>query len=388
MSIDLETAGRGAPVSGQLKWLEFRRSDDDGTSSGSATFDSRAVDGGPRLSRYPLRTQRVLLLAWIVLTDALALGAAFRVAFWIRFDLQITVAPEVVAHVDSYFTLAALLTLLWLLVFVLFRLYDLHPRSGGPVETARAFNACSMAAMLVVVATFLFPAFVVSRMWLIAAWGLSFLFVAASRFVNRRLVRAVRRRGFLLAPAVIVGTNEEAASLAAFLRDWQGSGVRAVGFVSAGTADVTTAAGLPVLGAIADIALIVRLHRIEEVVVAITSVSRDVLLRLCEDVDALPVELRLSSGLYELLTTRVSVRTVGTVPLLSLQKHRLSRSESAVKALFERTLALAGLLLLWPALAVVALAIKLDSAGPIVYRRRVLGAGADSSTHSSSGRWP
>ena len=374
MSTDPGVTGHRAHLPGQLEWLELR-----GPDGGRATADkrpraARATARHPQLCRYPLRSQRIFLLAWMVLTDAAALWAAFSLAYWVRFHLQITVAPEVVASSDMYVALSALLTTLWLLVFVPFNLYDSHTRSGGTVESARTFNACSMAAMLVVVATFLFPTFVVSRMWLISVWGFSFLFVAGNRFVTRRLVYAFRRRGYLLAPAVIVGMNEEAASLAAFLRDWQFSGVRALGFVSTEARDVRGARGLPILGSIGDIAGIVRQHGIEDVIVAITSVSREELLRLCEDLDALPVELRLSSGLYEMLTTRVTVRTLGTVPLMSLQKSRLDRREAAVKALLDKSLVVLGLVLLWPVMLAVALAIKLDSKGPVIYRRRVLGA--------------
>jgi exopolysaccharide biosynthesis polyprenyl glycosylphosphotransferase len=324
--------------------------------------------------RYSLKTQRIMLLVWLLLSDAASLAAAFRLAYWIRFDLQITVAPEVVGSIDAYFSLTAAFIALWLTHFAFARLYDTQARAGGTAESARALRACTMAVMLVVVATFLYPTFTISRMWVISVWILSFLFVSVNRFVARRLVRALRRRGYLLAPAVIVGTNEEAVNLAAFLRDWQASGVRAVGLVATTDDAKPVGAGLEVLGSISDIAGIVREHGIEDVIVAITSTSREQLLRLCEDVDMLPVQLRLSSGLYEMLTTRVSVRTIGTVPLMSLQKNRLSRKESLAKVLLDTTLAGIGLFLLLPLLAAVAIAIKLDSDGPVIHRRRVLGA--------------
>jgi exopolysaccharide biosynthesis polyprenyl glycosylphosphotransferase len=104
-------------------------------------------------------------------------------------------------------------------------------------------------------------------------------------------------------------------------------------------------------------------------------VRREELLRLCEEIDSLPVQLRLSSGLYELLTTRVSVQTLGTVPLMSLQKNRLDRWELLVKTLLDTVLSLSGLIVLSPFLLAVAAAIRLDSPGPIFHRRRVLGVG-------------
>jgi len=373
MSTDLGAVGQGAHLPWTLDWSERRGADAAVAEGSPRARHAGEAAAGTQVCRYSLRSQRLVLLAWLLLSDAASLATAFRLAYWIRFDLQITVAPEVVGSIDTYFSLAAALIALWLTLFAFARLYDTQARSGGTAESARALRACTMAVMLVVVATFLYPPFIVSRMWVISVWILSFLSVSVNRFLARRVVRALRRRGYLLAPAVIVGTNEEAANLAAFLRDWQASGVRAVGFVA--TADGgKPGGGLPVLGSVSDIAGIVREHGIEDVIVAITSASREQLLRLCEDVDELPVQLRLSSGLYEMLTTRVSVRTIGTVPLMSLQKNRLNRKEALAKALLDKSLAGAGLLLLLPVLAAVAIAIKLDSRGPVIHRRRVLGS--------------
>ena len=166
-------------------------------------------------------------------TDAVALGLAFRLAYWVRFEWQFTVAPEVVASQGTYDVLTALLIALWLVVFALFDSVRAAVEVGGSLESARTLNACTIATMLVIVATFLVPDFVISRVWLISVWLASFFLVAANRFVARRLVLPLRRRGYLLTPAVIVGTNEEAVNLSAFLVDWQSSGVWTVGFIHA-----------------------------------------------------------------------------------------------------------------------------------------------------------
>lgn len=341
--------------------------------AGRVVFESPAVPY-PRASRQSLATQRLALTISLAVADALAVGLALRVAYWVRFGLQITVAPEVLPNIRDYQGLAALLIPLWLAVFALFNLYDPRTKLGGLVESSRTFNACSVATMLVIVATFVFPQFVISRMWLVSVWLLSFVFVASERFVARRIVYGLRRHGYLLSPAVIVGTNQEAASLATFLADSQSSGVRTIGFVSAnGATDSVGGTGLPRLGSLPDIGAIVVAHGVEDVIVAITAVSREELLGLCEDVDALPVHLRLSSGLYELLTTRVNVHTLGTVPLLTLQKSRLNREEVVVKTFLDMSLAVLGLLALWPLLLAIALWVKLDSRGPVIHRRQVLG---------------
>jgi exopolysaccharide biosynthesis polyprenyl glycosylphosphotransferase len=324
----------------------------------------------PRLS---LATQRVILTAALLCADALAVWCAFRAAFWIRFDLQITVAADVVPQVSAYENLAVLLVPIWILLFVLHDLYDPYAKLGGIQESSKTFNACTTATMFVVLGTFVFPQFVISRVWVVSAWLLSFLFVASLRFAARRVVYALRRAGYLLSPAVIVGTNKEAVSLAGFLRDRHASGVQLLGYLSTSLDTNPSDVAGQVLGSAGDVQAIVRAHGVEDLIVAITALTHADLLRLCELVEPLPVQLRLSSGLYELLTTRVEVRTLGTVPLMSLQKIRLDRREAIVKGLLDVSLAALGLVLLSPVLLAITAWIKLDSRGPVLHRRRVLG---------------
>jgi exopolysaccharide biosynthesis polyprenyl glycosylphosphotransferase len=329
----------------------------------------------PPVPSIPLAVQSRLVRAWLMLSDGVVLLAAFRIAYWVRFDLRITIAPEVVPEPTFYLTLAAGLPLLWMAVFFAFNLYDAQKKIGGLEETARTFNACTTAAMLVIVATFLRPDFVVSRMWLVSAWLLSFVAVASNRFLVRRMVASLRQRGFLLRPAVMVGMNEESVSLAASLNDWRSSGVRLVGVLaSSSRAHRHEIPGVPLLGTSRDAAAVVTRHGIEDVVVAITAVEREELLLICEDLNLLPrVSLRLSSGLYELLTTRVTVQHFGTLPLLRLDKIRLTPGETFLKTMVEYPLAALLVILLSPVLLAIAGLIKLDSPGPVFHRRRVLG---------------
>jgi exopolysaccharide biosynthesis polyprenyl glycosylphosphotransferase len=340
---------------------------------GSNTSTSDALPR-PAVPALALVHQEALLRGSLVLTDVLVLMAAFWIAYWVRFDLGVTLAPDVVPDPTLYPALAAVLVPAWLALEAAWGLFDVRQRLSGVEESSRIFSVCSVAAMLVVVATFVWPPFVVSRLWLLSAWSSASVGLSANRFVARRLVYAVRRRGALLSPAVLVGTNEEAAALAAYLGDWRSSGVRIEGVVrgSAGTPD--SLPGLRTLGSIDELTDALDSVPVQEVLVAVTAVGREDLMRLSEVLDAYPhVTLRLSSGLYELLTTRVTIRHFGPVPLLHVDKFRLSRAEAAVKALVDYPLATLVVVALSPLLAAIAVLVKLDSPGPVLHRRRVLG---------------
>ena len=137
-----------------------------------------------------------------------------------------------------------------------------------------------------------------------------------------------------------------------------------------------TLLGLPVLGTLDNLSAIVGQRRAEEIIIATTAVSREQLQETTLQLAAMPnVNMSLSSGLYEIFTTGMSVTTRNSVPLMNLNRMRLDPVEMILKTLLDYTVILLGSIVLLPFIALVGLLIKLDSAGPILYRRRVLGVG-------------
>jgi exopolysaccharide biosynthesis polyprenyl glycosylphosphotransferase len=337
----------------------------------------RGAIGYPSIPSLSLKFQRLALKTWLILTDAIALAVAFKVAFWIRFDLRLTTAPEVVPYPDFYPNLASVLIPIWILAFMISNLYHSQAKIGGIAEYARVFNACTTSSMILVLIAFFEQRFAVSRVWLVFSWLLSFLLVSMNRFLNRRLVYCLRRRGYFLVPAAIIGTNQESLTLAEDLGEWPFSGLRILGFISSQDSDTNrpqVKQSYPELGTVTDIQTLIQEYEIEDIIVASTALNREELLRLGEEVNANPnVNLRLSSGLYELFTTGVTVRRVGTVPLLSVNKIRLESEEVYVKWLMDYALTLFALSVLWPVFLLIAVCVKLDSPGPVFHRRKVLG---------------
>jgi exopolysaccharide biosynthesis polyprenyl glycosylphosphotransferase len=322
---------------------------------------------------------RPVYLVTLLVADVVMLGAAFRIAFWVRFRLKLTTAPDIVPSFEFYTKVALGMVVVCVLLFALAGLYRWNVLAGGTAEYSRVFNSSTVGILFVVLATFVYPAFVVSRLWLAASWFSGVFMACASRFALRRMVYALRERGYFLVRAAIAGTNGEALALARELRQPR-SGYEVVGLIGIGwgapSPDSPGEPGLPMLGTIKDLEALVRRLGIKELVVSASSLHREELFALYGQVHSIPgLELRLSTGLFELLTTGVEVRTAGVVPLICLKKIRLDTSELIVKTCAELALTTVGLVLLLPVMALIALAIKYDSPGPLIYRRRVLGVG-------------
>jgi exopolysaccharide biosynthesis polyprenyl glycosylphosphotransferase len=116
-------------------------------------------------------------------------------------------------------------------------------------------------------------------------------------------------------------------------------------------------------------------YDIQEVIIASTALTRESLLELFQTLGAANIPTRLSSGIYELVTTGLEVQEIGHVPLLSVNKVRLTGLDMVLKRLLDLAGATAALLMFLPIMTIIGIAIKLDSPGPIFYRRRVVGVG-------------
>lgn len=317
----------------------------------------------------------------MILCDTVMVALAFGAAYHLRFYGGITVVPDLPLDQAKYMQWVLVFIPVWIGVFWLMHLYDFHYLLGGTAEYTRAMNACTISMMLVVLMSFLNPDVQIARAWLIMSWLLSSLFVCIGRFVLRRLAYRMRARGYFVAPAVIVGVNQEALALANQLRDSRGSGLAVLGFVDGTHADSSSSqrrfyGGVPIMADLASLQEVVRKYGVQEVIIASTALTDEERLEVLENLINLPgIELRLSSGLYEILTTGVHVTTRNSVPLITLNRLRLGRFEAVLKTLTDWGLILLGLPLLLPVCAVIAVLVKLDSPGGIFHRRRVLGIG-------------
>ncbi len=314
----------------------------------------------------------------LVVGDALALLLAFSASYLIRFEsrLPIFYQPES-PPVRYYGLLIAALLPIWLFLFAAHRLYAPDHLFHGTSEYMRVIQAASMGIMAAIVASFMEPALVIARGWLLLSWILSIGMVGLARFLARRVVYALRARGKLMVPALIVGADEEARMVAAQIRSSPISGMVLVGVVDAELPrGREVLPGLPVIGTLADLPRLIEHLGVREVIVSASALPRESLVELFRAFAFHPhVNLRLSSGLYELLATGTEIREVMGVPLLYWRRLRLSPLEQFLKAVLDYTVASIALLLLIPLLLLIAVAIRLDSPGPVLYRRRVVGLG-------------
>jgi len=339
-----------------------------------AAGPAAAVRAKPRLS--PLLQWRLFVLN-LIGVDALMLGAALYLAYSVRFTVPLPLFQlDVEPSFQHYQVLAVIFTLVWLSIFAAGGLYRRQHLLGGTDEYALVFRSIMYGLVVIIFVEFLRPDLVFARAWLLLAGAFCFGLVALGRFGLRRLAYVLRRRGYFLSTAVIVGANDEGRRLAEQLLDGRYSGLNIMGFV-----DEKVPAGTPIvrhlaaLGSVDQLEEIIHQYNVTEVILAASAIStRNNLLEVFRRYGVSDqVTVRLSSGLYEIITTGLTIAHFAYTPLVSINKARLTGADRLLKLALDYGLAIPGLLLTWPIYLLIALAIKLDSPGPVFHRRRVMG---------------
>jgi exopolysaccharide biosynthesis polyprenyl glycosylphosphotransferase len=318
-----------------------------------------------------------MLRIFLMASDAAMLTLAFVCAYFLRFTLDFSLVTDVGGDGNFYSSVVYALIPTWLVVFLLSGLYDEHNLLGGTREYSLVFSAVSAGMLVVVLATFLNPAFIIARGWVVFSWLFAFGLVVGARFGVRRVVYALRNRGLFVSPALIIGTNSEARALAEQLVSWRTSGLQVLGFVGhQRKGRERLYRNLYVIGDLCDVDALVEEYGVEELVVATSALSRPELVDLFRRyLTNDKVQLRLSSGLFEIMTTGLSIKEIAYVPLVNIHPVRLTGIDRVMKAALDTIVAVTAVIVLAPVYVTIAVAVKLDSPGPIFHRRRVLGQG-------------
>jgi exopolysaccharide biosynthesis polyprenyl glycosylphosphotransferase len=131
--------------------------------------------------------------------------------------------------------------------------------------------------------------------------------------------------------------------------------------------------GLPVLGTLADVPRLVVERSVDEVIIALPNKAHAQVEALAYALEPMPVRVRLVPDFLKLVMVQSSVESLGGLPLIGLREPRIDGPAWVVKRLFDLTLTLAALLLLWPALLLIALLVRLDSPGPVLFSQARVG---------------
>jgi len=282
----------------------------------------------------------------------------------------------------SWFYVGAIgiITALAIIAFQAVDIYQIHAFRQPFQQITRMLTAWSVVFLLATALSFFFKFDqLFSRVWLLAYWALGVAALAASRAIVFILVRRWMRDGRLTRRAVIVGGGESGESLINALKEQGDTDVRVIGVFDDRNDDRSPNAcgGLPKLGTVDDFVEFARRTRIDLVIFSLPISAENRLLQMLKKLWVLPVDIRLSAHSNRLRFRPRSYSYIGKVPVLDVFDRPIADWDVVMKWFFDKIVG--GLLLLaaLPLMAIIAIAIKLDSRGPVLFKQKRYGFNND-----------
>jgi Undecaprenyl-phosphate glucose phosphotransferase len=211
-----------------------------------------------------------------------------------------------------------------------------------------------------------------SRLWFGAWFGTGLLLLLILRFVLSGFIKRWGRNGRMERRAVIVGGGKYAEGLIRSLEQQGDNDIRICGIFDDrdDQRSPTVVAGYPKLGTISELIEFARQARIDMLIVALPLTAETRVLTMLKKLWVLPVDIRLSAHSNKLQFRPRAYSHIGAVPLLDIFDKPIREWDSVAKRVFDIFFSLIAIVLLAPFMLMTAIAIKLDSKGPVLFKQK------------------
>jgi exopolysaccharide biosynthesis polyprenyl glycosylphosphotransferase len=323
------------------------------------------------MSRYP----RWLIPA-VILSDAVLINAAFLLAYVARYRLQLfrPVEPEFDNPIDVYYPFMIVLTILLIAAYQIDNVY-VPRRLGMWLDQMSRIVRSTMIAMLIMIGiTFIYQPFFYSRLIYLYATILIVLLLALGRFLWGAVLDQLRKRGFGVSRVLIVGAGDVGRTVIRTVMAQPEFGYRIVALVDDHVESGALSIGpVPTIEGTQCLPQIITEKNIDEVIVALSWTDHQRILDIFQLCESLGVRARTVPDLFQLSLNRVDVEDLGGVPVIGLKTASIKGANLFVKRLMDIVIGSISLLVVSPFMAILALAIKLDSPGPMIFRQKRVG---------------
>jgi exopolysaccharide biosynthesis polyprenyl glycosylphosphotransferase len=316
-------------------------------------------------------------MPWVTLiSDVLLINVAFLIAYWLRYDRQLfrSVDPANNVPYSVYLPMVVLLTALLVLFNRREGAYDV--RKGQPFfdDLYGVINSTTTTIMLMVVMVFFYRRLFFSRLIFIYAGIFIVVLLGLARLARNLLLARMRAAGQGVDRVVIVGAGEVGRTVMRNLLAQPELGYRVVGFLDDDPAKSSTDIGpIRALGTLDELPQAIQANSIDQVIITLPWQYHRKVIRLVTEAEKSGVRARVVPDLFQLSLGGVDVEAVNGIPLISVKESALTGFNRTLKRIVDVVIAGLAMVVISPVWALIALAIKLDSPGPILFRQERVG---------------
>lgn len=315
---------------------------------------------------------------WMLpLVDEVLVVVAFLLSYYLRYEVQFLqpVDEANAAPFSPYIPYAILFAVLLLIFNQNARLYRELRGRGWWEEVFSITNGATNAAVFVMALSFLLQPLVFSRLLIVQAAALVVILLGIWRIILRVIRGSLRRRGIGVERVLVVGAGSVGLSVMRTLVARPDLGYKVVGFVDDDPERGANNIGrLTALGVVDNLPRLIDRYHIDLVIITLPWHVQRKIMRIVRECERKHVRVRTVPDLFELSMSQVQVEMLSGIPMLGLNGDVvIHSSERLAKRIFDTAITLLAMPVVVPVVLLIALAIKLDTPGPILYEQQRVG---------------
>lgn len=317
--------------------------------------------------------KKLIALFCLVLSDLLVIFFSFALAHILRGKILVSVRPEFAAlplppllFYLSHFYMA----LVWILVFANAKLYT--KRYPVWVELKMLVKAATFSSLVVMIVIFLTRTErLFSRAVVILAWLISLFLFPLFRLTAKRLLVVL---DIWKKKLIVVGVHPTGVSVIRNIRKYKTMGYEVVAIIDDDPQNIgKSIAGIKILGPFSRLDDIVRMYRSKDIVVTTPHLSRNKLREIISKCEAVSDSMWMIPRSGDFITEGVEIELLGDILSLHVKRNLDKPWNIFIKAVFGKTVSALLLLVFSPVFVLIALAVKLDSKGPVFFTQKRIG---------------
>jgi exopolysaccharide biosynthesis polyprenyl glycosylphosphotransferase len=313
--------------------------------------------------------RRISIRLALLFGDLAVITLALFIASWLRPQLEFgkPLPPDKVWLGWPVYVLALII---WGVGFLLTDVYNLQKNLRIADELQRLI-AAHAATSLAFAGALYFSYRDISRLQILSFALLGLLLLVIYRTVFRLFLRLFGDRRYGTRRVLIVGAGSVGHEVAKMVIDNSWTGLRMIGFVDDDPQVKTL--DYPHFGPLKQTLEVVHEQGINEVIFALPRHAHTKLANLVAALQTLKVNVRVVPDFFDLVFLRSAVEDFGGMPLVTLREPVLDPFQRLIKRLFDLVIGSIGLILALPFMAIIALAIKLDTPGSVIFKQQRAG---------------
>jgi len=305
-----------------------------------------------------LKKSELIFSVALLPIDFLMIILAALVAYFLRFQTMVDFRPIVYEMpLFDFLKVAGFMAVVWLIIFAISGLYTIGGTKRILDELAKIFLACSTGFVFIVLLIFFERELFSSRFIILVAWVLAIFFVSIGRVAIRFFQRALFRYGVGIHRVIVFGEDKAADILVNGFCKRPGLGLKVIKRYKKFDED-----------AAANLSDLQKTIGIDEVIQTNGTGSHEENLNLFDFCNQHNIVFKYSTDLFAVQSSRLEIRDYAGIPIAEIKRTRLEGWGKVYKRIFDIIGSLFLIILSSPILILTAIAIRIDSRGPIFWK--------------------